>query len=75
MMDDPEDNVYSLFAVVNHHGTFQHGHYTSFVRLAQPGGQWFLCDDESIHMASSTDVLESEGYMLFYIKRRLLHKE
>eukprot|EP00041_Stephanoeca_diplocostata_P034275 m.1156223 g.1156223 ORF g.1156223 m.1156223 type:complete len:652 (-) comp24492_c0_seq4:3864-5819(-) len=72
---DPEDNVYSLFAVVNHHGTFQNGHYTNFVRLAQPGGQWFLCDDESIRMAASTDVLQSEGYMLFYIKRRLLHKE
>ena len=35
------------------------------------GGQWYLCDDEHIRMASLADVLASEGYMLFYIKRKL----
>lgn len=63
--------VYSLFAVINHHGTMQQGHYTSYVRLAQAGEEWFKCDDETIHQATSAEVLSSEGYMLFYIKKRL----
>lgn len=49
----------------------QQGHYTSYVRVTQPGEEWFLCDDEAIHVASSAEVLTSEGYMLFYIKRQL----
>jgi len=67
--------TYSLFAVINHHGTMQQGHYTSYVRLAQPGEQWFQCDDETISMATSAEVLSSEGYMLFYIKRRLEYED
>lgn len=63
--------AYSLYCVVNHHGSLQNGHYTTYVRQAQPGGQWYLCDDEHIRMASLADVLASEGYMLFYIKRKL----
>ena len=39
------------------------GHYTSYVRLAQPGEQWFMCDDEAIHMATTAEVLSSEGYV------------
>jgi ubiquitin carboxyl-terminal hydrolase 22/27/51 len=62
---------YTLFSVVNHYGTLQNGHYTNFVRSADDDGQWFLCNDETITMASIRDVLASEGYMLFYAKKRL----
>ena len=30
--------LYTLFAVVNHHGTLQNGHYTAFVRQAGSDG-------------------------------------
>ena len=53
---------------VNHHGTLQNGHYTSFV---QSGDQWFRCDDETITMATISEVLNTEAYMLFYVKKRL----
>ncbi|RXM32814.1 Ubiquitin carboxyl-terminal hydrolase 22 [Acipenser ruthenus] len=53
------DNKYSLFAVVNHQGTLESGHYTSFIR--QHKDQWFKCDDAIITKASITDVLDSEG--------------
>eukprot|EP00040_Diaphanoeca_grandis_P026009 m.144943 g.144943 ORF g.144943 m.144943 type:complete len:616 (+) comp30403_c0_seq1:309-2156(+) len=66
---------YSLYCVVNHHGTLANGHYTNYIRQASPGGQWFLCDDETIQMVSITDVLASEGYMLFYIKRQLEYQD
>lgn len=50
---------YFLFAVVNHHGTLESGHYTSFIRLRND--QWFKCDDHIISKASINDVLNSEG--------------
>ncbi|KAL8604508.1 hypothetical protein ACOMHN_015792 [Nucella lapillus] len=63
------DNKYSLFAVVNHSGTIESGHYTCFIRL--PSDQWFKCEDHMITEASSEDVLSSEGYLLFYHKKLL----
>lgn len=61
-----ESNKYFLFAVVNHHGTLESGHYTSFIRLTHD--QWFDCDDHIIKNASIQDVMNSEGYLLFYHK-------
>ncbi|XP_075231487.1 ubiquitin carboxyl-terminal hydrolase nonstop isoform X2 [Lycorma delicatula] len=54
-----EDNRYSLFAVVNHEGSFFGGHYTAFIR--QQHDQWFKCDDHKITRANIRDVLQSEG--------------
>lgn len=50
---------YSLFAVVNHIGTIETGHYTAYIR--QHESQWFKCDDALITKAAVEDVLESEG--------------
>ncbi|XP_060063391.1 ubiquitin carboxyl-terminal hydrolase 22-like [Ylistrum balloti] len=63
------DNKYSLFAVVNHMGTIESGHYTCFIR--QLKDQWFKCDDHLINKALAGDVLNSEGYLLFYHKQIL----
>ena len=62
-------NRYSLYAVVNHLGTLDSGHYTCFIR--QHKDQWFKCDDHMITKASSSAVLQSEGYLLFYHKKIL----
>lgn len=50
---------YCLFAVVNHSGTIETGHYTCYIR--QQRDQWFKCDDHIITRASVQDVLDSEG--------------
>lgn len=63
------DNKYCLFAVVNHSGTIETGHYTAYIR--QHRDQWFKCDDHLITRASVQDVLDSEGYLLFYHKQIL----
>jgi len=60
-------NRYSLYAVVNHLGTLDSGHYTCFIR--QHKDQWFKCDDHLITKATSSTVLQSEGYLLFYHKK------
>ena len=46
-----------MFAVVNHQGTLESGHYTSFIR--QHKDQWFKCDDAIITKASIADVLDN----------------
>ncbi|XP_023932520.1 ubiquitin carboxyl-terminal hydrolase 22-like [Lingula anatina] len=62
-------NKYSLFAVVNHLGTIESGHYTNYIRLHK--NQWYKCDDHMITKASLDSVLRSEGYLLFYHKQIL----
>ncbi|GAB1303225.1 Ubiquitin carboxyl-terminal hydrolase 51 [Apodemus speciosus] len=65
----PTENKYSLFAVINHHGTLESGHYTSFVR--QEKDQWFSCDDAVVTKATMDELLFSEGYLLFYYRQDL----
>ncbi|CAH6782602.1 ubiquitin carboxyl-terminal hydrolase 51 [Phodopus roborovskii] len=68
----PSENKYSLFAVINHHGTLESGHYTSFIR--QQKDQWFSCDDAIVTKATMEELLYSEGYLLFY-HRQDIEKE
>nr|CAD2198728.1 unnamed protein product [Meloidogyne enterolobii] len=59
-------NQYSLFAVVNHTGSTESGHYTCYVRHQRDN--WFNCNDQKIRKERLEDVLSSEGYLLFYCK-------
>ncbi|XP_040563264.1 ubiquitin carboxyl-terminal hydrolase 22 [Lepeophtheirus salmonis] len=61
--------TYTLFAVINHTGNIEAGHYTSFVR--QHRDRWYRCNDHQIVPADLSDVLGSEGYLLFYHKQIL----
>ncbi|XP_030372085.1 ubiquitin carboxyl-terminal hydrolase nonstop [Scaptodrosophila lebanonensis] len=63
------DFRFSLYAVVNHVGTIDTGHYTAYVRHQKD--TWVKCDDHVITMASLKQVLDSEGYLLFYHKNVL----
>lgn len=63
------DNRYTLYAVVNHNGSLHNGHYTCFIRQQQD--QWFKCDDAWITQATTEEVLNSEGYLLYYHKKVL----
>ncbi|EGB02043.1 hypothetical protein AURANDRAFT_35571, partial [Aureococcus anophagefferens] len=67
-LSDPGPHLYELNAVVNHHGDINRGHYTSFV---QEGGHWFLCDDHHIALVDVDTVKDSEGYILFYVRKVL----
>ena len=66
------NNVYTLFAVINHIGTIEAGHYTSYVR--QHRDKWYRCNDHQIVPTTIPEVLDSEGYLLFYHKQRLEYK-
>lgn len=67
-----DQGMYSLYAVVNHTGSMETGHYTSFVRHGQ---EWYKCDDHHITKASKKDVLNSKAYLLFYCRTVLEYQE
>jgi ubiquitin C-terminal hydrolase len=62
------DAVYDLFAVVNHVGKIDRGHYTTLVRRR---GRWFKCDDEKVTPALGvgTVIRSGEAYLAFYVQR------
>ncbi|KAG0313453.1 hypothetical protein BGZ99_008859 [Dissophora globulifera] len=60
--------VYNLFAVINHQGKMDTGHYTAF---AKNRGEWFSLDDHKVSLATQKEVLDSKAYMLFYVKQTL----
>jgi len=67
------DYRYSLYAVVNHVGSLDGGHYYAFIRHMR--GMWFKCDDHWLTKVSREEVLSSPGYLLFYHKEVLYYEE
>uniref|UniRef100_A0A8C6SS63 ubiquitinyl hydrolase 1 n=1 Tax=Neogobius melanostomus TaxID=47308 RepID=A0A8C6SS63_9GOBI len=65
---DPEDYLYDLYAVCNHHGTMQGGHYTAHCKNSIDG-QWYCFDDSDVHPISDDDVCKQTAYILFYQRR------
>ncbi|KAM9425993.1 ubiquitin carboxyl-terminal hydrolase 31-like [Pholidichthys leucotaenia] len=65
---DPEDYLYDLYAVCNHHGTMQGGHYTAHCKNSIDG-LWYCFDDSDVHPISEDDVCKQTAYILFYQRR------
>lgn len=66
MDDSLPCNMYDLFAVIQHDGDLESGHY---IMYAKNRGKWFRFDDAQITLAEETDVLKSNAYMLFYVRQ------
>ncbi|KAJ7728518.1 hypothetical protein B0H16DRAFT_1588885 [Mycena metata] len=62
---------YDLFAVINHEGQINNGHYTNYARFED---EWYRFDDDKVTPASLGSVLASSAYMCFYVKRHLDYK-
>lgn len=63
-----EESLYDLFAIVNHVGKIDSGHYTATVRRE---GNWFRCDDEKVSRLNDVGkMIRSEAaYLVFYVQR------
>ena len=59
---------YDLSTVVVHVGKLDAGHYICY---AKRDDQWFKFDDSKVTLASETQVLNADAYMLFYVIRSL----
>ncbi|XP_078097239.1 ubiquitin carboxyl-terminal hydrolase 8 isoform X2 [Mustelus asterias] len=63
----PRNNVkrYNLFAVSNHYGGLDGGHYTAYCKNAVKQ-RWFKFDDQDVSEISASSVRSSATYILFY---------
>lgn len=72
--DDGEEEVYDLFAVVEHVGRrMDGGHYIAYVRGKQGEGEgdvWWKCNDAKCWMVGAETVSSAQGYIWFYERRR-----
>ncbi|XP_047689751.1 ubiquitin carboxyl-terminal hydrolase 43 isoform X1 [Prionailurus viverrinus] len=64
----PWDFLYDLYAVCNHHGGLQGGHYTAYCRNSLDG-QWYSFDDSTVEPLPEDEVSTRGAYILFYQKR------
>ncbi|XP_038619462.1 ubiquitin carboxyl-terminal hydrolase 31 [Tachyglossus aculeatus] len=65
---DPEDYIYDLYAVCNHQGTMQGGHYTAYCKNSVDG-LWYCFDDSNVQQLSEDEVCKQTAYILFYQRR------
>ncbi|XP_063170545.1 ubiquitin carboxyl-terminal hydrolase 8 isoform X2 [Candoia aspera] len=56
---------YNLFAVSNHYGGLDGGHYTAYCKNAAKQ-RWYKFDDHEVSDISSSSVKSSAAYILFY---------
>ena len=61
-------NMYDLYAVCNHTGNMNSGHYTAFCRNHRDS-QWYCYDDTQVNPISENEVVTKGAYMLFYSRR------
>ncbi|KAF8318472.1 cysteine proteinase, partial [Clavulina sp. PMI_390] len=67
----PDDlYAYDLFAVINHEGQMDTGHYTAYARSRD---LWHKFDDDKVTYASLGEALStrSKAYMCFYVRKQL----
>ena len=59
---------YDLSTVIVHVGKIDAGHYVCYCKRDD---QWFRFDDAKVTLASETQVLNQDAYLLFYVIRSL----
>ena len=70
--ESTEEEIYDLFAVVEHVGRrMDGGHYIAYVRAKDPVGKdvWWKCNDAKCWIVSGDTVSTAQGYIWFYERR------
>uniref|UniRef100_A0A3Q2TP01 ubiquitinyl hydrolase 1 n=1 Tax=Fundulus heteroclitus TaxID=8078 RepID=A0A3Q2TP01_FUNHE len=67
---NPDDYLYDLYAVCNHHGNMHGGHYTYCKNSVD--GQWYCFDDSEVTPISDDAVCQQTAYILFYQRRTVI---
>ncbi|RVE52557.1 hypothetical protein evm_002676 [Chilo suppressalis] len=61
----PANPLYDLYAVSNHYGSMEGGHYTAYCK-SSVYGKWYKYDDHVVTEISAGEVKSSAAYILFY---------
>ncbi|CAH1636226.1 unnamed protein product [Spodoptera littoralis] len=61
-------HAYNLYAVSNHYGSMEGGHYTAYCK-SSVYGKWYKYDDHVVTEIPSSEVKSSAAYILFYSTR------
>ncbi|XP_010211959.1 PREDICTED: ubiquitin carboxyl-terminal hydrolase 43 [Tinamus guttatus] len=65
------DYLYDLYAVCNHHGSMQGGHYTASC-CNSLDGRWYSYDDSTVEGVQEDEVSTRSAYILFYQRRNAI---
>ncbi|XP_039263607.2 ubiquitin carboxyl-terminal hydrolase 31-like [Styela clava] len=65
-----EECLYDLYAVCNHFGNLNSGHYTASC-LNPLDGQWYNFDDRKTEVVSEENLSQQSVYILFYQRRSI----
>lgn len=63
--NNPRYSRFKLYAVSNHYGTMDAGHYTAYCKNSEYN-QWFKFDDQDVMEISGNEVRSAAAYILFY---------
>ena len=58
---------FNLLGTINHSGSLERGHYTSFVKN-QNNNLWFQCNDAAVLQSDENKVNNDTSYIYFYEK-------
>lgn len=58
-----KNNLYNLYGVVNHIGSFNKGHYFTFIFK---NNNWFSISDDNINIIDESKIISKNAYILFY---------
>uniref|UniRef100_A0A914LGQ4 Ubiquitin carboxyl-terminal hydrolase n=1 Tax=Meloidogyne incognita TaxID=6306 RepID=A0A914LGQ4_MELIC len=63
-----QNKEYNLFAVTNHTGTLNSGHYTSNVKNLQNENEWLHFDDENCtRIRNISSIVTKHAFLLYYV--------
>ena len=65
---EPRYTHFNLYAVSNHYGTMNGGHYTAYCRNVEYD-RWYKFDDCNVMELKGREVRSSNAYILFYTAR------
>lgn len=64
LTDKGQSTHYSLFAVIEHVGSLNVGHYTAYIKMLD--NQWYKANDSLVTKVQECEALNQEAYLLFY---------
>ena len=62
-----ESYIYNLYAIANHEGTTDGGHYWALIK--NNDNNWYKFNDNIVSTVSDNDIVSNNAYCLFYIKK------